>query len=237
MRILVITPTLNESLRLPLHIHNMSNLCDQHKGEVIIDTIYIDGGSTDNTMKILSSEKVISQPGGNIYDAFNVGIEYAFDHEYESIMFLGVGDVINKYLLLEIKEIGMKYSKSFKSYIMYSDFLWNNSKKKKANFCLRNGLMGFPHSGTIFPLYMFENNVFNSKYTIAADLEWLLRSRRNLKDTRSYKFSEPMVTLEAGGISMSREKRMEHLKQFISICFKHKVFPSIKFILMKLMQY
>ena len=235
MRILIITPTLNESIRLPLHIHNMSNLCDQYKGGVVLDTIYVDGGSTDNTLKILSSEKVISQPGGNIYDAFNVGIEYAFEHEYGSIMFLGVGDVINKHFLLELEELGLKYPKSFKGYIMYSDFFWNNSKKKRASFRLSHGLMGFPHSGTIFPLYMFENNVFNSKYTIAADLDWLLRSRRDLKDTRSYKFSEPMVTLEAGGISMSREKRMEHLKQFISICCKHKVFPSIKFILMKLM--
>ena len=234
MKLLLITPTLNEERRIVLHLENVKQFIEKLANYISVEIVFIDGGSTDNTKQLLKIENLISKPGSNIYEAFNLGIMFGLENNYDHIMFLGVGDALNcSSIEYEInKDTKLFYEK--KGCIIYGDFLWSNGRRTISEFYLNNGKMGFPHSGTIFPISLFINNYFNEDYQIASDLDWLLRSWNLLTQLPNYKTAEPLVTLLTDGVSMSKSRKHLHLREFLLICFQHKTFPSLKVILKKI---
>lgn len=77
MKISIVTPVFNE----PRIRQTLDSVCSQ-QGVAEIETIVIDGGSTDNTLSIISEyadwvDVLISEPDDGVYDAMNKGIERA----------------------------------------------------------------------------------------------------------------------------------------------------------------
>ena len=78
MKITVITATYNSAATLRSTIESVG--CQKYNGE--IEYIIMDGGSTDQTLDIISQypnivTKVVSQPDKGLYDAMNKGIALA----------------------------------------------------------------------------------------------------------------------------------------------------------------
>ena len=237
MKLLIITPTLNEVKKIIDHLEHLTEQLDVLRKVIKCDCFFIDGGSTDPTPLALKQGlfPFSLTKGTNIYEAFNIGLSYAFEQSYDHVMFLGVGDRINAVLLSSVlsgKILPLKPLKQ--SFLVFSDFSWSNRKYTVSRFQLVNGLMGFPHSGTIFPLSVFKENLFNENYKIAGDLEWMYRSLGLLASCSISHVNRPFVTLECGGVSMSTKKKFVHLLEFIVICIKHRTWPSLRFIILKL---
>ena len=149
-------------------------------------------------------------------------------------MFLGVGDKLINGFADELNWLSSSSIDGLSNTIIFNDFFWSDNKRITSYFKIQRGLMGFPHSGTIFPSFLFKNSFFDTNYRIAADLDWLLKNLDKLETCQHHKFSNPMVQLKIGGISMSRKNKFMHLYEFLRVCWKNKVFPSWKFIFLKI---
>lgn len=94
----IITPTLNAASTLARCINSV-----QCQG-VEIEHLFIDGGSTDGTQKILG--EFIDAPGSNIYEAQNIGIQVA---KSEWLYFLGADDHLVDNALAHLYLVLKKY--------------------------------------------------------------------------------------------------------------------------------
>lgn len=234
MKLLLITPTLNEEQRIVTHLENVKCFIESLAKYILVEAVFIDGGSRDNTKQILEKENLISKPGSNIYAAFNIGIKFGLEKNYDHIMFLGVGDALNHCALDCKKHTNTKFFYEKQGWIIYGDFLWSNGKRINSEFNLNNGRLGFPHSGTIFPISLFDSNYFNEDYQIAGDLDWLIRSWHLMIQLPNHKTTEPFVTLLTDGVSMSNSRKHLHLREYLLICLTNKTIPSLKVILKKI---
>lgn len=236
MKLLIVTPTLNEGHRIGTHLKNLKESLLALRNHVECECIFVDGGSTDTTIEKLEKSGYVYKikPKSNIYEAFNVGLNYAFDTQFDYVMFLGVGDIFKSDALLsKLFELKMRLPTDC---VIFSDFHWSNGKRVDATFTLANGLMGFPHAGTIFPLSFFNDNLFDDVFDIAGDLEWLMKSWPMLQKCLIIHSQHTFVVLEAGGISMSRSKKLTHLREFLQICLRYRQFPSLRFIISNLLR-
>lgn len=239
MKLLIVTPTLNEGTKVTAHLHEFSNQMSILKKQIFCDCIFIDGGSSDATISNLrkTNYRVEVEAGSSIYDAYNIGIEYGFKRSFDHLIFIGIGDRVMPNVLSELFLMNRIDNLTIKDLLIYSDFYWSNGKSKKSDFKINNGLMGFPHAGTVFPLSLFKDNSFDNSYFIASDLDWMLRSWDQLGKCEKLHSEEPLIELEIGGVSMSPTKSGSHLREFIRICYKNRIIPSLRFIVSKLLRY
>jgi glycosyltransferase involved in cell wall biosynthesis len=204
VKITVITSTYNSITTLQDTIDSIQrqSYCD-------IETILIDGGSTDGTLEIIKENKgvtkFISEPDKGIYDALNKGVQ------------LATGDVVgfvHSDDLLASNKIISQIATAFQTHKVdgvYGDLQYvnkNNTNKvirvwKSCDFkfsMLKNGWM--PAHPTLFlkkEVYEKHGN-FDLSYKIAADYDFILRI---FKD-KTLKFSylpEVITTMRVGGVS------------------------------------
>jgi len=167
-----------------------------------IEYIIIDGGSTDNTIKIIQRYEKnifnwISEPDNGIYDAMNKGIKIA---KGKWIVFLNAGDIFYKKNTLEKVFLGNYYSTDF----IYGDckivYNYGFSRVNKAGDIkeLWKGMI-FSHQSLFTHNEVFKKNKFNIENKIGGDFEFIYQCYLN-----RYKFHYlgfPVAEVLAGGLS------------------------------------
>lgn len=148
-----------------------------------IETIIIDGASSDGTLDILrANDNVItywlSEPDLGIYDAWNKALSKVHG---EWILFLGAGDILKK----GWPESIIKYGKGFD--LVYGDLeLIGNIHDKHKTLRLKSRpwnttrldlptKMSLPHVGMAHHYSLFTKNTFDKSYKIIGDWDFLTR--------------------------------------------------------------
>ena len=213
--------------------------------------IIIDGGSTDNTIKIIKKYKkkiqiFRSEKDKGIYDAINKGIKYATG---SVISILHSDDIFyNKFTTQKVMSYFNSNSK-INCLIGNKIITDNNLKKKlrsyKANFFKKWMLyFGFspPHPSTFFRDKIYKKyGLYKNKYIIAGDFEFFVRIF--LKKKILYKIiDENFVLMKSGGKSSSSIKSNLISSQEIIKSFKdNKLYTNWFLIILrfplKLIQY
>lgn len=149
-----------------------------------IEHVFIDGGSTDDTLNVINglvglSAKVITEKDDGIYDAMNKGLGIASG---KLLIFLNaddwlsnqnvVSDIVERYLEnqnIKILYGGIQYVSKSGSY----GAQW--TPKSYASHLIKKGWHA-PHPGFVVSRECVDAvGVFNLSYTIAADYDYMLR--------------------------------------------------------------
>jgi len=180
VKISIITATFNAEKYIEETILSVLNQSYLNK-----ELLIIDGGSSDNTLKIINKyinkiDFLVSEPDKGIYDAMNKGISNA---NGDWIFFLNAGDLFNNNMVLEkiftgqIVEKKLIYGKTLNyselnhiSYISGKEIVIENIYFK----------IQVSHQSIFFRTLEFKKlGFFDIKYTRAADHEWLVRFFKN----------------------------------------------------------
>ena len=177
MKISIITVCLNseKTIKKAIESVNFQNYVDY-------EHIFIDGGSTDNTVDLIKanaiSSVIISEKDNNIYDAMNKGINVA---KGEIICFLNSDDYYLKNNVFETVCKIAKTSEQKKILIACNTEIFNPIKKSSSLFksygsgsfpLLYNQL---PHPSLFIKTDSKKELLFNDKFPIAADLHQQFR--------------------------------------------------------------
>tara|TARA_B100000900_G_C20574112_1_gene714585 strand:- start:881 stop:1660 length:780 start_codon:yes stop_codon:yes gene_type:complete len=205
----IITPTFNSEKTIKKCIQSIKNQNYDN-----IEHIIIDGGSSDNTLKIINENKlknsiIISENDKGIYDAWNKGFKIANGDIIGAVMsddFINESDAL---MIIEKKFINKNCD------ILYGNmnFVLNNRiirKWKSGDFNKKKYYLGWmPPTPTVFfkKKIITENNLFNLKYTIAADYEFFLRIFF-LKNYKIFYLDKYMYSLKLGGASTKSFKNI-----------------------------
>jgi glycosyltransferase involved in cell wall biosynthesis len=195
-----------------------------------IEHIIIDGGSNDGTVEIIKkySDQIsywISEKDNGIYDAWNKGI---LKSKGSFISFLGAGDLLcSNYTKLFVDKIIYNNNIDFISSKMIIDnkrksiygFSWNwNSFRKSMNVV---------HPGAVHNKKLYNKyGMYDVKYKIAGDYEFLLRIGNQLK---SDFIIEPTVVFGLDGISSNRKIQLAKEVRIAKIDNKARNFIMINF--------
>lgn len=224
----IITTSLNSSSTILKTIKSVDEQTYKH-----IEHIFIDGGSKDNTVKIINQNsnrivKIISEKDRGIYDAMNKGINCS------------KGDIIgilNSDDKFASNEIIYKIVNSFckhKCDILYGNInyvnnndriirSWNSSSYKKGSF-----LYGWhpPHPSLFLnkSVYNF-SGLFDLNFKIAADFEFMLRIFTNNLYKKKY-LDEIFVNMMIGGASNTLKGIIKGNKEIRLAFRKNKLKPK-----------
>ncbi len=196
-----------------------------------IDYIIIDGKSTDYTLHLLQKYQskistIVSEKDKGIYDAMNKGIEKA---KGEIIHFLNSGDTLyNKNIISHIVQVFKNEERD----IVYGDVVLidPSSPNKKLLKCHKYADDAYLtsenvcHQGIFTKKQVFTKyGGFNTKYKLAADFDWFLRSLFKYK-IDSYYTDKIIANFLLGGVSMSGNPRflMGERKEILSSYFSRR---------------
>ncbi|HNR65019.1 MAG TPA: glycosyltransferase family 2 protein [Atribacterota bacterium] len=164
--------------------------------------IIVDGGSTDNTLKIIQNYKehisiLISEPDKGVYDAMNKGAGLA---KGEWTIFLNSGDRFYKSNTLE----NIFYQKNYFVDFIYGDckVTYNSgfsriAKARKIEELWKG--MVFSHQSLFTNIEVFKEYKFNIDNKIVGDFEFIYRCY--LKGYKFYYLNFPVAEILAGGLS------------------------------------
>ena len=183
-----------------------------------IEYIVIDGGSNDDTIKIIkrysdSIDVFISEPDKGIYDAMNKGIKRATG---EYIEFLNAGDCFLN--LDSLKSVGFEKLQAFdiifcnnvifqrgRFYEMVAHPFYEHKDVKHS--------MGFNHQATFVRTQLAKSNPFNLSYKLAADYNMIMTLYH--QGYKFYHVNIPLVYYDSNGIS--EQRRIQHMKEIREI--------------------
>lgn len=178
-----------------------------------MEVIVIDGGSNDQTLKIIENYKdiisyTISETDRGISDAWNKGLHVS---KGEWIIFLGGDDyLVNDYVLENIKKY--KYSYEEIDFMLGNIYLVTDEGervKKISNEYLENQFkrsMSIPHQGIIHSRKYFEDyGFFDISFKLCADYELLLRKKAPLSVKR---IDIEISNMQIGGVSQVYERKV-----------------------------
>ena len=206
MKISIITVVFNNEKTILDSILSVQNQTYKN-----IEHIIIDGGSTDDTLSIIKNNIknnciLISEKDYGIYDAMNKGIKIATG---EIVGILNSDDIYNDETIIEY--IVNKFQESIELQIFYGDLVyvksndisktiryWKSNKISKSYF--ENG--NVPAHPTLFirsDVYS-KVDLFNLKFRLAADYEFILRIFNNY-DFKSLYVPKIIVRMRLGGIT------------------------------------
>lgn len=165
--------------------------------------IIIDGGSTDNTLKIInkyskSIDLLISESDNGISDAFNKGILNA---KGKLVMLINSDDYLSdEYTLEKI----FKYHSQSNPKIISGRLKILNSKRPDRIWVPSTANLGWemsiPHPATIVPNIFYKNyGLFNCEYKVAMDYEIIKRFISN--GVTIEVIPEVIAVMRAGGVS------------------------------------
>lgn len=194
MKISVITVCYNAEKVIEQTIQSVIN-----QSYADIEYIIVDGASTDATEKIIRRYtddirvRYISEPDNGIYDAMNKGIRLATGDYLE---FLNAGDVfVNNDV---IKSVVQKIEDN-PADVMYGNIIYEYPDKTTSvrvygQFCssLFYYLLGdcINHQAIFAKRECFKEHIFNTKYRICADREWMIRVK---KDGKKFKATNLLI--------------------------------------------
>ena len=175
-----------------------------------IELIIVDGGSRDDTIKIIKSygqkiTKFISEPDRGVFDALNKGIKIASG---DVIGWLGSDDF---YIDDSVVDIAMKTIVNKNVEMCWGDLIyvdrknpnrivrfWKSSEYKEGKF--KKGWQ-LPHFASFIKKDVLEKyGGFNLDFPIAADYELMLRLLEKHK-VKSYYIPKALVKMRTGGQS------------------------------------
>lgn len=201
-KISIITVVLNGEKYLEETIKSVIN--QDYKN---IEYIIIDGGSNDGTQEIISRYRkkisyFLSESDSGIYDAMNKGISISCG---DWINFMNAGDVFYNHEVIArfATQISEKKDIYFGSVeIRYPEFKrvqYPGSVKK-----LWSG-MQFSHQSIFFETNHHKKNLYNLKYLLASDLNFLYKSYREGASFGKLDFT--VASVLSGGVSDSNRAK------------------------------
>lgn len=131
-----------------------------------LELLIIDGGSTDDTIKIVKANAklvdfFLSEPDEGIYDAMNKGLNYI---NGDWVYFMGADDTLlpgfSQMLFSTLDDSGTIY---------YGSTIFKGEKYKGFLSPYMVAKIGINHQAIIYPAKVFEKYRFDTRYTIAAD--------------------------------------------------------------------
>lgn len=190
-----------------------------------IECIIVDGGSSDDTLNIISEyghvvAKMISEPDGGIYEAMNKGVRMAtgdWIHILNSDDYYAAPDVLQKAALL-LDPMQTNY------FLMWREFA--NGNRDLQNWDYRRWCLFIsaflPHPALIVSKKQYEVvGLYDTRYRIAADHDMILRLTAKWP---GLKHELPLTVMKQGGLS---ELNMaEALREFRSVTERHG-FPKL----------
>ena len=178
-----------------------------------IEHILVDGGSQDDTIKILNEYKnknrnkeikIIKNKKLSIYGGINLGVEISTGHY---ILVLNSDDILHDKNTINqlVKVIKDDYSKIYLGNVVY----FNHSKFNKISryytakafkpWMMYFGLMP-PHPGALIESKLAKKNIYTDKYKIAADFDFLFRLLE-INKNEYRKIDITITRMRTGGIS------------------------------------
>jgi glycosyltransferase len=204
MKISIITVVYNNSKTILDAIISVKN-----QSYVSIEHIIIDGGSTDGTLEILNENMhlfnvLISEKDNGLYDAMNKGINIA---NGEVIGILNSDDFYNNNEI--ISDVMSNFISDTNLDIIYGDIIYvkhTNINKlvrywKSISFSMNNFKKGVipPHPSLFIKRTDLEKiGLFNLKYKLAADYEFMLRCFK-VANLKSLYLDKYFVKMQLGG--------------------------------------
>lgn len=198
----LVTPCLNSEKTIEKTIENVLKQTYQNYKYVIVD-----GGSTDRTLdiieryKILFGDKltVISGPDRGIYDAMNKGIQCAGGD------IVGIINSDDFYEVTALEKIKICYDSKARYQIIYGMMRKLDVEKNELAIVfyhhqnLNNQMICHPSAFVSYAIYR-ELGMYNLKYKIVSDYEFMLRMVRN-KDVKFIPVYNIIANFTSGGIS------------------------------------
>lgn len=170
-----------------------------------IEYIIVDGMSSDNTMSIIKAYQdkyrisVVSEKDAGIYDAMNKGLSMATG---DYIYFINAGDylvstnIIKKVVsMISKNKADIYYGKVYKEargrYVL-------DDEENGGIIPLLSGAMPC-HQGVFASRDAFYNNMFDIRYRIRADYNWILKCKK--RGEKFCKIDIPVCRFNASGFS------------------------------------
>jgi len=228
MKLSIITVNFNNDMGLKKTILSLRNQSFKN-----FEFIVVDGGSNDNSLKIIKDNldlitKYISEKDNGIYDAMNKGIDFASG---DYILFLNSGDILyNNDTLYHVMSILSK-RKDNKVYFGRAKNIKNNIswlypsqhiKESNIDNWLKNNEPN--HQAMFFPKKFYKSDKYNLNLKIMADADYKLRA---IEECGYFFIDEILVVFELGGVSSnpSNIKRILiqiHDRIYVDIKYKKK---------------
>ena len=157
------------------------------------ELIVIDGGSSDDTLKIVERYRsetalIISEKDRGVYDAYNKGIERASG---DYAVFFGADDAFyDKRTLSNVAKTIVRENAPdlLCTTVLYVDRAWAYIEKKRVLYGWEEGLKRkqpmIPHQGLYAKTEILREHPFSLRYDISSDLEFYLychKTRKNIK--------------------------------------------------------
>ena len=239
MKISIITPCLNSEKTLKFNLNSV--LIQDYKN---IEHIIVDGGSSDNTLKILNNykfkkKKIILANKSKLYEAINIGIK---ESSGQIITVLNSDDIYNSPNTLSnvINFIKKKTEKIFLGDVVY----FNNqsfykikryySAKNFKRWMLKFGIMP-PHTGSFIHRDIYNKyGFYDPNYKIAGDFDFFLRLIL-VNKVKLFYFNKILVRMRTGGASTSGIQ--SYIKTTIEILHalkKNGFYSNYLFVLLRL---
>ena len=176
----IITVTYNSG---PLLEATLKSVLSQK--DLDIEYFIIDGASTDDTLEILAPYRdnidcIVSESDNGIYDAMNKGVSRATGHY---LMFINAGDTLCDNAIEKIRE-------ELRSALDIYYFAYYNLTEIKGQKFLFEGpkclILSHEiptcHNAMVISRKAFKDcGLYDTKYRLSADYEWLCRNRDKLK--------------------------------------------------------
>jgi exopolysaccharide biosynthesis WecB/TagA/CpsF family protein len=173
-----------------------------------IEHVLVDGGSTDDTLKILKKhkrrKKIIIAKNSGIYEAINLGIKKATG---DYILILNSDDILNTEKTIENAVSIIKKNKK-DLYLGNVSYFHETEFNKSVRYYSANkfelsdfnwGLMP-PHPGSFVEASIAKKNPYFTKFKIAADFDFFLRVLR-VKKHSYQKLNLTITRMRSGGVS------------------------------------
>jgi glycosyltransferase involved in cell wall biosynthesis len=242
-KVSIITPAYNSEKYIENTILSVIN--QSYKN---LQFIIVDGGSTDNTLKIVDKYKekiniIISEQDKGMYDAINKGIRLA---DGEIIAYLNSDDLYNENCTIE--KVVAFFEENPEIDWIYSDFHAINEKSEILNLTripkvkleefIASDWSYIPQPTTFWRSSIInKNNAFNDKYVMAADYEFFLRLLKSYKEKKVEfviaKFRKHSESLSSTKQSISKAE-MEDIKEKEGYCKNYNLYKCTFYVKYKL---
>ena len=196
-KISIITVVLNDATNLARTVDSISRLTYEN-----IEYILVDGGSTDDTLKVIDNsrhliDRCISEEDRGLYDAMNKGIDLASG---EWVIFMNAGDVFSTgdvlneiFKNMNYDDVDIIYGDTVVSYSGFEKYKPSGDVKD-----IRKG-MQFSHQSVFIKLDYHKKNKYKINNRICADFEFFYdASKRNRSFLKVHKTISSVLT---GGVS------------------------------------